>query len=511
MTPRPAPPVPPRDLTSLQRAICARARDFEIAALLDLLASLGYRPGDVYFRGHVTETPQPTLVHHIEFADLEGDLAGSAPAASVELGSRTELAAPAPPGPPRRPRTDAHTSPVTVTVNLGLLSCRSPLPSYFQHLLRDTALQEPLVELLQIVDRNLLRARLTCDRPERIVEPWDEITLDLVRIHGLDSRIGLSWLFRHVFPELPSIVERTSDELRVPYAAARLGFSALGSACLGASTRIDVHDFQVTLRAGESVLRPGVPWLHELDRRLRTIVFPALEPVSMNLTIVLELADDRAFAMLRTDREPPRESYLGMDPLGVPGVPRVSGGPARRIVLYRGLLPHHQPDTDEIERALAAQARVTVTAAPSVPLGDARAEDTQADRAPSGDCELVLALPLGGLVHRYHATVRWGARAWFRDEPYAIELRGGHLPQAAPTARHHPQLWSLLRDRARQSLSSALAVATLVHYGVTSVTDAMVADLIARGQDAALHALLADGVRDVPRDAWERFVRAQPS
>jgi len=52
----------------------------------------------------------------------------------------------------------------------------------------------------------------------------------------------------------------------------------------------------------------------------------------------------------------------------------------------------------------------------------------------------------------------------------------------------------------------------LVHYGVTSVTDAMVADLIARGQHAALHALLTDGAAgDVPRDAWERFVRAPSS
>jgi hypothetical protein len=231
----------------------------------------------------------------------------------------------------------------------------------------------------------------------------------------------------------------------------------------------------------------------------------------MNLTIVLELADDRAVAMLRDDRAPPRESYLGMDPLGRPGAP---GGPARRIVLYRGLLPYHQPDTDELEHALAAQARVTVTAATRTgrtPAGDADAEDTQSYSPPSGDCELVLTLELGGLVHRYHATVRWGARAWFRDEPYAIELRHDHLAQAAPTPRHHPQLWSLLRDRARQSLSSALAVATLVHYGVTAVTDAMVADLIARGQDAALHALLADrAAGDVPHEAWERFVYAQP-
>src|SRR3954466_1936598 len=118
MTPRPAPRAAPRDLALLQRAIRARARDFEIAALLDLLATLGYRPGDIFFRGHVTETPQPTLVHHIVFADLEGDLAGPAPGLAVDLGSVAELAAPAPPGPLQRPRPRGQASPVTVTVNL---------------------------------------------------------------------------------------------------------------------------------------------------------------------------------------------------------------------------------------------------------------------------------------------------------------------------------------------------------------------------------------------------------
>ena len=571
MTPRPAPrATPPRDLHALKQAICARARDFEIAPLLDLLATMGYRPGDVYFRGHVTEAPQPTLLHHIEFADLEDPLAGPAPRSgpAVDLGSIVELAAEPPartdrhtavttpaagaarardhaearlpaarPGPPRRhpagvssgqgvagpqPRDRSIAlghraggpAQVTVTVNLGLLSCRSPLPSYFQHLLRDASIHEPLVELLQIIDRNLLHARLTCDRPEHIVGQWDEITGDLLRIHGLDSLVGLSWLFRHVFPELPAMVERTSEQLRVPYSSARLGLSDLGSACLGAVTRIDVHDFQVTLRCEDSLLRPGVPWLHEVDRRLRTIVFRALEPVCMNLTVILELDDDRAVATLRDDRGPQRDSYLGQDPLGRPGD---AGAPARRVILYHGLLPRDLPDTDELEAALAAQARVTVTApapagrARAAPLGGEDTEDTQIYAAPSGDCELALVLELGGQVHRYQATVRWGVRAWFRDEPYAIELRCDHLAQAAPTAHHHPQLWSLLRNHARRSLSAALATATLAYYDAAAVTDAMVADLIARGEDAALYALLGGGIAsDVPRAAWERFVQAQP-
>lgn len=106
--------------------------------------------------------------------------------------------------------------------------------------------------------------------------------------------------------------------------------------------------------------------------------------------------------------------------------------------------------------------------------------------------------------------MHWGARAWFRDEPYAIELRSPHLTWPAPIARHHPHLWNLLRDRARRDLAAELAVATLARYGAAAVTDQIVADLLARGQDAALYALLSsDAARVIPPDAWERYLCAQ--
>ncbi|HET9627080.1 MAG TPA: hypothetical protein VFP84_37230 [Kofleriaceae bacterium] len=491
------------DPGTLRRAICARAREFEIGALLDLLATLGYRPADIFFRGQLGEAPQPTLVHRIQFAELaEPDapeaIADEARAASIALGSFA--------APPRRHPAPGP-APVTVTVNLGLLSCRSPLPSYFQHLLRDSMLTEPLTELLQLVDRNLLHSRLICDRPERIVAEWRDITSDLIRVRGLDSLIGLSWLFRHVFPELPVAVERTTDELRVPYASARLGFSALGSACVGATTPVDIHDFQITLHCAESLLRPGVPWQREIDHRLRTIVFPALEPVAMNLTVVLALGDDEAVATLR---DADRESYLGVDLLGPSDAATAA---PRRIVMYRGLLPDHPPDTDELERMIGAQVAVTVT------TGDGGFRDaktrvvaptaTPPPASPTRACTLRLSFKLAGVVHRYQATVHWGGRAWFRDEPYAIELGYDEQPQTAPSPRHHPQLWNLLRDHARRALSAATTIATLSRYGMSSVTDAMVADLIARGDHAALHALLVDRASNVPREAWERFVRSQ--
>jgi hypothetical protein len=613
MIARPAPrAVPPQDLRSLRRAITERAREFEIAPLLDLLASMGYRPSDVYFRGHVTESPQPTLLHRIEFADSEDendsededededdsedededaadaedgdaidrgarrtstgrgdaveDAADSADdraddeleralarltepsasgARSLALGSIAELAggpssaaaiAPrtAPPPDRRRSRSDSawtvpgsprtavdgHRAPVTITINLGLLSCRSPLPSYFQYLLRDAALHEPLLELLQIIDRNLLRTRLTCDRPERVVAQWDEITRDLVRIHRLDSLIGLSWLFRHLFPELPVIVERTADQLRVPYASARLGSSALGSACLGATTQIDIHDFQITLRCEDSTMQPGVPWLHEIDRRLRSVAFPALEPVCINLTIVLEFEDDQTAAALRDERVPPGGSYLGVDPLGRTAAPRRP----RRIVLYRGVMPRRPPDTDELEQALAAGAPVTLgpptriaqaaqaaQAAQTAAQPDRDAEDTQIYGAIYRDCAVELVLVLGDTHHRYRATLHWGVRAWFRDEPHAIALTCDRIALAVPSPQHHPQLWNLLRDHARRALAAALAASTLAYYEASAATDAIIADLLARGQDAALYALLAQRpTSELPREAWERFATAQP-
>ena len=106
--------------------------------------------------------------------------------------------------------------------------------------------------------------------------------------------------------------------------------------------------------------------------------------------------------------------------------------------------------------------------------------------------------------------MRWDARAWYRDEPFAIVLRDAHQDPSSPTARRHPGLWRLLRDRARDELAAELAAATLARYDATAMTDEIVADLLARGDDAALHALITYGAAgDVPPDAWERFLRSQ--
>jgi hypothetical protein len=237
--------------------------------------------------------------------------------------------------------------------------------------------------------------------------------------------------------------------------------------------------------------------------------------VCMNLTILLELRDQLAIAVLHDDRDGSEDSYLGQAPLGRPSE---GAHPVRTVVLHRGLLPRDQLETDELEAALAAQASVKITAprrgrARTTPgnLSDGT-ELTSAlllrQHELDQECELVLVLMLGQLAHRYQAVVRWGTRPWFREDPYAIELRCEHVVKAQPTPHRHPQLWTLLRERARQALAAELADATLAHYGAAAVTEEIVADLLARDLQAALHSLLSDSSAAVVSPAiWERFVR----
>jgi len=170
-------------------------------------------------------------------------------------------------------------------------------------------------------------------------------------------------------------------------------------------------------------------------------------------------------------------------------------------------------DLDRLEEALAAGARATLSAADRArraapPASGDETVATQLRTEPDVDREFVLSIDHRGRLHRFRTAVRWGVRAWFRDEPYAIELHGDGLDHVAADADVHPRVWCLLRDRARDDLTAEVSAAALARYDADTVTEEMVADLLARGDDAALHALLTyGGARDVTPEAWERFLR----
>ena len=278
----------------IRERIRARIRSFDATALLDLLAHLGHAPADIAFRAHESSAPQPSLLHAIDFAD---GASGNGPR-------------------------------VTITVNVGLASCRSPLPSYFAGLLADMDIGEPLRELLELLDHALIRDRLIGERPERrFGASWDQVRRDFLALTGLCSPTGLDWLFRHVFPELDVLVRRGTAAHAMPSDGVRIGAARLGGCAFGSRSLVPVRDLHVTLRCRESLSPAGVPWLHEALARLRAQVFPMLVPSRLHMTVALLLCDDTMVAQLD------HASPVGFAPL--PG----GEGMARYIEIFRGQVP----------------------------------------------------------------------------------------------------------------------------------------------------------------------------
>ncbi len=310
--------------TSVEHRIRQRIADFDAPALLELLGYLGYDIADIAFSGHPSKGTEPSVFAAVRFAESDPAPAPD-PEPDPEPGPASESTPAFDSGP-------APTVPVSVVANVGLSSCRSPLPSYLQRLLGEFIPGEVFAALVDMLDHTLLRDRFTADCPEQMFADWEQGKRDLVDLANLASPSGLDWLFRHTFPELDVVVQRIPSERRVLSKAARIGHGALGQCAFGHFASVPVQDVEVALLCRDADTRAGEPWIHAAPARLRQHIFPFLRQVRMQLTVALILLTQTTYADLEGD------SYVAYDPL--------RGGPDRpqRIVLFSGSMPH-QPQS----------------------------------------------------------------------------------------------------------------------------------------------------------------------
>lgn len=451
---------PDERLDVIQAEIKARIKEFEPTALVDLLLALGYPLEALEFRAHQSFTPLPWIVHDIEFPRRYGDL-------------DDELR-------------------VTIMVNVGLLSCRSPLPSYMLRLAQRGVEAYAIIELLDTLDRSLLHTRMTCSRATRSVRAWREAQRNFLDCINLNSVFGLQWLCQQVFPELGVIVRRTGNEHELDAIGARLdGLSKLGECSFGSRARVGVQELELLLICEDTQYDETRPWILVGKQRLRDYVFPLLDEVCVTLTVSFVLLDRGGRA--RLSQAPP--SYVGYDPmLDEDGPP---SDPPPQIRLYRGMLPRAERDTDALERVLAEGSGATLSIS---------AREVSSPRLAIGrSLALELVCRDRGTEEVYVVVVDWGARAWYRDEPFRISVdfvdrwdMPGLVPKPDVSASEHPRLWGVLRDAARERIGRGVCEVIL---GDGPVTREIVQGLVRRGDFEGLHALAL--VEVVPLGSWD--------
>jgi hypothetical protein len=281
-----------RSTAEIEKQIAARVREFDLLALLRLLYSLGWQPHELLLRSHHSNASQLSLIESIEFS------------------------------------TDPVRA-VRITLNLGLLSAQSPLPSYFMKKMDTGEIEAAaFADFLGYFDHLMLRnylAFIYAEANTQLFPDWDRTKRRYLHFLNLKSCATLHWLFQLIFPELRLRAEKVVVPRGVKMMPLRLGEVELGSdAVFGKKSTVQVVGRRVTLFGDEEIAESGQPWPAEITRRLQETILPILSAVGVDLEIFLVVRAQKAWAKLRS------ESYLGYD--------KIRGGDAhqRRIKVFSG-------------------------------------------------------------------------------------------------------------------------------------------------------------------------------
>lgn len=182
------------DIRRMEAIMTARAREFEVPALLRALRSAGYDDHSIELRSNPNLGFSASLVESVEF---------------VTVPERYAI----------------------VTLNRGLLSNQGPLPSYFWELLAEQR-ESSMYQFLWFFDDFLLSLDYQTREPERDPHQLQDLTHalgDLLKLLRLASPHGLHWLFQSVFPELETHVRRAPSKRTLEVTRSRVARSELGA------------------------------------------------------------------------------------------------------------------------------------------------------------------------------------------------------------------------------------------------------------------------------------------
>lgn len=290
--------------TPLEQRIREHIRGFDIPALLDVLATAGYGDAEIEYRGHRTTVHQSHLVHDIEFIHQ----------------------------PSKR---------VIITVNVGLLSAQSPLPSFMMRTLEQLD-HDRLERFIGYFDHRLLReffAGLYPERDESLLPGWSEAARERLRLLHPSSPSTLHWLFSKVYPEAELSIRREVRHHRIPAREMRLGATTLGEGdAVGGFASLPTGGMEVQIHCSEPFSSSGTPWAVEARRRFEEELLPLLPDAVLMLSVWVVVNE--------------QDGVLRFEPASHLGYDRLDGGPpeAQRVLLFSGDASSHPRRDARTER-----------------------------------------------------------------------------------------------------------------------------------------------------------------
>jgi hypothetical protein len=262
-------------MNKVEKQVAKRVHDFDFITLLRFLQYINYPPDAIRFRSHDSVSSQAGLIHDIAFK--------------------------------RHPLRE-----VVITLNLGLLSAQSPLPSYFrQRMEQEEDGGYYFSRLCGYLDHHIIADYLRNIYPELnafYFPDWETTKRQYLNILNLKSSSGLHWLFKRVFPEINVRVESVAIGSDVQAEPIRLGKTMLSpDAVFGKKTPLITNGRRLTLSTESEMTHTQVPWPREIEERLNSLIFPILRPVGVDLEIILILKSQKRWVRLHG------ETYLGYD------------------------------------------------------------------------------------------------------------------------------------------------------------------------------------------------------
>lgn len=293
---------------ALQRRVQEQARRFDLPALLDVLAWLGYAREQITLKSHDSTLQQSAVVESVSFA-----------------------------APPARR--------VTVVVNLGWLGPQTALPVYFRAYLEQDR-GDLTAAFLSFFSQVLLWAGLDSSFPERQPSYFHSFAgtrAQLRSLLGVRSLSTIHWVFAQTFPEAETAVQHTTLMRPLRNRGMVLGDWQIGDGMsCGGLSQVPVAATSITLYVNEPCDGLGTPWAQEAERRLQRECFPALASPGLFLRVQLVIRDQTSFMVLQS------RQYLGYEALRDVATPALGGSAApasrphkqsRTIVLWSGEVP----------------------------------------------------------------------------------------------------------------------------------------------------------------------------